>query len=113
MAQHNGDGNDDVHIVSRPKPDAAVVWGKIETWLEAASGIPKKQRYFDESGSAVKALVFTDVKALGGRIIPTRWVMQPLQNQNRQTIVTIDAIQFDPDIDETVFSRRHLRQLDW
>lgn len=102
-----------VHIISMPKADSAVVWGSIESWVQADTGIPEKQLYLDESGVAIKELIFCDVKSIGGRTIPTRWVMRPLKELGKRTIITISSMQFDQPIDKGLFSERNLRKLNW
>ncbi len=98
-----------VHIEAIAKPDAPVVWGKIELWLYSDSFIPIRQVYYDERNEAKKALQFEDVKELGGRRIPTRWVMTPLDKDNQRTIITLHSMQFEIDIDRQIFTQLNLR----
>ncbi|WP_020405229.1 outer membrane lipoprotein-sorting protein [Hahella ganghwensis] len=104
---------DVLHIVSTPKPDAAVVWGKIESWVHGDTGIPVKQVYFDDAGKAVRELTFGDVQSMDGRLMPTRWQMRPLDEDNKKTVVELKDITFDRPIDAAVFSDRNLRRTDW
>ncbi|MCG8314358.1 MAG: outer membrane lipoprotein-sorting protein [Pseudomonadales bacterium] len=101
------------HIVSKPKPESAVVWGKIESWVYQKTGIPTRQLYFDESGAAVKEMTFSDIKTLGGRQIPTQWHMTKIGKEKQSTTTTIKQIEFDLPIDDSIFSERNLRSLDW
>ena len=59
-----------------PKPDAAVVWGKIVLQIRQANLMPAWQGYYDEDGKLVRELTFSDYKTMGGRLIPTRLVMR-------------------------------------
>lgn len=102
-----------IRIVSIPKPDAAVVWGSVESWVYADTGIPQRQLYFDEAGKAVKELLFSEVQNRDGRKIPTRWEMRPLEGKGKRTIININEIQFDQQINADVFAERNLRKLNW
>ncbi len=98
-----------VHIESIAKPEAPVVWGKIELWLYRDSYIPVKQFYFDEQGTAVKELTFEQVEERGGRELPTRWIMRPLDKERQRTIIDLKKMDYDVGIDEDTFSRRNLQ----
>jgi outer membrane lipoprotein-sorting protein len=103
-----GSGDKEVFTIeSLPKPEAAVVWGRLVHRL-TAEGLPLEQEFYDEHGKLVRRLVFEDVKLLGGRRLPTRWIMQPLVKPGRRTIMEIERIEFDVDIPPTVFKRANL-----
>ncbi len=98
-----------------PKPDAAVVWGKIVLEIRAADLMPIWQRYYDEDGKLVRELSFSDYKTVStssrfGRLIPTRLVMRPLDKTGQQTTVTYEDIVFDKPISDETFSLRNLKQ---
>jgi outer membrane lipoprotein-sorting protein len=98
-----------------PKPDAAVVWGKIVLEVRAADLMPIWQRYYDEDGKLVRELSFSDYKTVStssrfGRLIPTRLVMRPLDKKGQQTTVTYEDIVFDQPISDETFSLRNLKQ---
>lgn len=102
-----------MHIVSTPKPGAAVVWGRVESWIEPDTGIPHRQTYFDEAGAAVRELSFSDVRTMDGHTLPTRWEMRPLNGENKRTQVLIQRIEFDLELDPAWFTQRQLRAQDY
>ena len=101
------------HIVSTPKPDAAVVWGRIESWIFVVTGIPQRQIYYDENGRSVREMTFSDIKSMDGRMIPTHWEVHPANKSDKWTEFIIRKIRFDEAIDPKVFSRRNLRSREW
>jgi len=107
---HNAKGEALYHVVSIPKPDAAVVWGRVELWVKKKDLIPVKQGFFDERGALVKQLTYDKVKKMGGRLLPTRWTMQPAGKTNQKTTLIIKTITFNQPISRDVFSLRRLRQ---
>ena len=96
-----------ITIESVPKPDAPVVWGKLVTELHP-DGTPLAQEFYDEAGTAVKRLRFSEVKTLGGRTLPTRWQMATLAEPGSETVMTIDEIAFDSAIPASMFQRDRL-----
>jgi outer membrane lipoprotein-sorting protein len=92
-----------------PKPAAPVVWGKITLEVRQSDLMPVWQRYYDESGTLVRELKFSNYARVGGRLIPTRLVMRPMQRTGEYTVVTYDSLQFDVPISESMFSLQNLK----
>jgi outer membrane lipoprotein-sorting protein len=103
------DGVPAYRVQSIPKPEAAVVWGKIVYFIRVADRLPLKQEYYDERGALIKTMTFSDVRALGGRVIPTRWTMQPLAKPGNRTEMVIREISFDQPIDRGLFTLANLQ----
>jgi outer membrane lipoprotein-sorting protein len=100
----------DVLIVeSIPKPDAAVVWGKLVHYIQL-DGLPLLEEFYDEDGNKVRVMHFEEPKEMGGRRIPSRWVMEPLNKPGHRTVMEIEQIQFDAPIPPSVFERANLRR---
>lgn len=98
-----------VTVVSIPKAYAPVVWGKLVHVIRA-DGIPLSEDFYDEHGNKKRSMKFENVKEMDGRTIPTRWVMLPQDDPEKRTILQIDAIEFDPKIDDSVFTRANLKR---
>lgn len=108
-----GVAGDVAHIVSTPKPEAPVVWGRIESWIHVDTAIPERQVYYDENGRPVREMTFSDVKRMGGRFIPTHWKVNPFGKRDKWTEFIVRKIRFNGAIDSAVFSRRNLRSRNW
>ncbi|HEV2436436.1 MAG TPA: outer membrane lipoprotein-sorting protein [Verrucomicrobiae bacterium] len=96
-----------------PRRAAAVVWGKITLEVRQADSMPVWQRYYDEDGKLVRQLSFSEYKTVSGRLIPTRLVMQSMDQSGKksveQTAITYENIIFDEPINQETFSRRNLK----
>lgn len=104
------DGEDAYQVEATPKPEAAVVWGRVLYAVRKRDSMPLKQEYFSERGELVRVMSFSDVRNLGGRTMPTRWEMRPTAKPgNATTIVLKDAI-FDRPVDQAVFTQRNLQK---
>lgn len=104
------DGAAVVQVEAVPKPDAAVVWGRIVHWVRRADTMPLKQEFFSERGERVRVLAFSDVRQVGGRILPTRWEMRPDAKPGNSTTVVLKEATFDRPVDDAIFSQRNLQK---
>lgn len=104
------DGEPAYQVRAKPKPDAAVVWGRIVIWVRRADFVPLAQDYFDEQGTLVRTLRFSDVRTVGGRRVPTRWQMQPADEPGQRTTLVLRDAVYDEPIADDVFSQRNLQK---
>lgn len=93
-----------------PKPGAALVWGKIIVQLYQVSMMPAWQGYYDEGGKLVRERTFSEYKTMGGRLIPTRLVMRPVDKPGEQTTIVFEDISFDVPISPDTFSLSNLKR---
>jgi outer membrane lipoprotein-sorting protein len=93
-----------------PKPEAAVVWGKILYWVRKGDLMPLKEEFYDERGALVRTMTFAEVKPMGGRTIPTRWEIRPSDKPGNSTTVVVKTALYDRPIDEEVFTQRNLQK---
>ena len=93
-----------------PNEDAPVVWGKIVTWIEQEYGTPLQQDFYDEDGTLLRRMQFSDIRAVGDRRVPYHWSMTPLDKEGHSTTIEIESIVFDAEIEPSVFTKRNLRK---
>ncbi|MDQ6998622.1 MAG: outer membrane lipoprotein-sorting protein [Mariprofundus sp.] len=95
-------------VESIPRPDAPVVWGKIVRLIRH-DAMPLSEDYFDEHGAHIRHLAFDRIQMMGGREIPTRWIMQADDSPDKRTIMILEKVTFDAVIEENIFTRRNMR----
>jgi outer membrane lipoprotein-sorting protein len=93
-----------------PKPDAAVVWGKILYWVRKSDFIPLKEEFYDERGSLVRVMTFSEIGPMGGRTIPTRWEIRPSDKPGSSTTIVVKSAVYDRPIDAEIFTQRNLQK---
>jgi hypothetical protein len=101
-----GVGVDEYTLI--PRPDAVVVWGKIVLQVRQDNRMPAWQGYYDEDGKLIRELTFSDYKTMGGRLIPTRLLMQPKNDTGKHTTIVYDDIAFDALISKGTFAVNNL-----
>ncbi len=104
-------GNDICRFTLVPRPDAPVVWGKIEISVRQSDLQPVSQVFYDEEGKKVRTLEFSEYKTVSGRVIPTRMVIKPLDGSGEYTMITWKEIDFDVKLEKSFFSIQKLRSL--
>lgn len=104
------EGDDVYKIEAIPKPEAAVVWGKLIYFVRKRDLIPLKEEFYDERGEIVKVMTFSDVKPMGGRLLPTRWEMRSVKKEGNVTTVVLKEIAFDRPIDPEIFTLKNLQR---
>lgn len=104
------DGAPVYEFLLTPRPEAPVVWGKIEIEVRQDDLMPTWQRYYDEDGTLMRELRFSAYTTLGGRLVPARMVMQPQDKPQEQTVIVYDDLEFDIPIAADTFSLRNLER---
>jgi len=92
-----------------PKPQAAVVWGKIITWIDKKDFIQMKSQFYDEDGKVVNTMNFTNIKIIGGRTLPTHFEVVPADKPGNKTIMIYDNMIFDKPIADDFFSTNNMK----
>ena len=99
-----------VVVEATPKPEAAVVWGKIVFRVRKNDFIPLSVEYYDERGELVRVMTYSEVRAIGGRTLPTRWEMRPRDKPGNVTAVVLKSAVYDRPIDPEIFTQRNLQK---
>ena len=85
-------GRDSYVVEMLPKPESAVVWGKVILWVDVKDHMMMKADYFDEDGELVNSMLCTEVREMGGRLLPSKMVMVPSDKKGHKTVLTYREI---------------------
>jgi outer membrane lipoprotein-sorting protein len=105
------DGHDCYRIKLVPRPDAAVVWGKLYVWVMKDEPIELRVEYFDEDGELINIETLSNIKTLGGRRIPSIMTMTPVDKEGHATILTIQDAEYDKPMEDSFFSEQQMKRL--
>lgn len=103
------DGQAVIDLTLIPRPDAAVVWGKVVATVRENDWTPVKIDYYGEKLALERSLMFSDIRELGGRMLPASMRITPTDKQGEYTEVTYSEIEFDLNIEDSFFSLRTLQ----
>jgi len=94
-----------------PKPDAAIVWGKVILWIDKKDFLIMKAEYFDEESILVNTMITSEIKMLGGKLLPSKMEMIPADKKGNKTVLIYSSIQFDKEIGDDFFSTQNIQLL--
>lgn len=93
-----------------PKPEAAVVWGKVLCWIDKKDYIQLKTEFYDEDKALVNTMVASDIRMMGGRMLASRMEMIPAGKNGQKTVLSYSSIVFDAKIDDSFFLPENMRK---
>jgi len=94
-----------------PLPDAAVVWGKVITWIEKGTFSIIRTQNLDENFELVQTMENYDFKQFGDRLLPSRMEMTPASGKGQKTVITISKAQYNIPMQENFFSQQNLKTI--
>lgn len=105
------EGRDCHKIELIPSEEAAVVWGKIIMWIDKTDFLQLKSEFYDEDDYLVNVMEGTEVKKLGGRLMPTKLTMTPVEEEGQKTIMHYKDIEFDIRVEDSYFSTQNMKRV--
>lgn len=104
------DGQSIIEFTLIPRPDAAVVWGKLELIINAQSHNPIVEYYYDEDMVLARTIEFSDLKLIGGRQRPSVLRVLPADKPDEFTEFVYESLEFDVDLSDRLFSLSSLKK---
>jgi len=102
------DGHKVYEIQSVPHETAAVVWGK-EVLKIRDDYVVLKHDFYDQDGKLVKTLESFEISEMGGRTVPKRQRMTRVDETDRWTEIRVSSVDYDVDLDDSLFTLSSLR----
>ncbi len=94
-----------------PLPHAPVVWERVIVTITKDNFIQRRSEFYDEGGELVNILTMKNVREMGGRMLPTRWEMVPVDEEGHRTVMEYQSVEFDIPLDEGFFSQQNMRRI--
>jgi len=94
-----------------PKPQAAVVWGRLIVCIDKKDFLELHSRFYDEDGQLINIMNAYDVKLMDGRLIPSRFEMIPVDKKNYKTEMIYKSIQYNRPIDDGFFTSERMKTI--
>jgi hypothetical protein len=94
-----------------PKPEAAVVWGKLLVCIDKKDLLELQTYFYDEDGHLVSTMNASEVKMMDGRLIPTRFEMLPADKPDQKTVMIYKAVQYNRPLDDGFFTTEKMKTL--
>ena len=104
------DGKMIYELTSIPKPDAAVVWGKVVMLIDQKTLSPQHALYYDEEGLLIRTMSFDQPRKIDDRTIPMRLTLQPEDKPEESTVIVYKDIVFEVPLKDSFFSLQNLQR---
>jgi outer membrane lipoprotein-sorting protein len=94
-----------------PKPEAAVVWGRLIVCIDKKDFLELHTKFYDEDGRLINIMNAYEVKVMDGRLIPTRFEMIPAEKRSQKTVMVYNSVQYNKPIDDIFFTTEKMKTL--
>ena len=90
--------------------DRSVTYAKVKYWVAQNDARPIQAEFYALSGRLLKTCRYEEFRELGGRIRPTRLVMEDALKKGEKSVLLYEAMQLR-ELPERMFTREYLRRL--
>jgi outer membrane lipoprotein-sorting protein len=94
-----------------PHEDAAVVWGKITSWVTKEGYNLWKSEYYDEDGYLQNTENAFELKDFGDRVLPSRIEMIPADKEGQKTMIEITEAAYNIPVEDSFFSKQNMKKV--
>ncbi|MES0371535.1 MAG: outer membrane lipoprotein-sorting protein [Mariprofundaceae bacterium] len=104
------DDQDIIEFTLIPKPDAAVVWGKLVLTILADSYTPLLEIYYDEDMQRTRTFTFSDLKLLSDKMRPALLRVVPEDKPDEYTEFIYEKLELNIPVNDAMFSKQSLKR---
>ncbi len=94
-----------------PKPESAVVWGKVLIWIAKDHFYQMRSEFYDEDMEIVNRMDASEITQFGNRKLPARLEMSPVNKKGQKTIILTKSLEFDVVLDDDFFSQQNMKKI--
>ena len=98
-------------IESTPVEESDVIWGKKIIWISQDDFFTLKTESYDEDLYLVKTEISSDIIQMGGKKLPSKFIIIPEDNPGNKTIVVLKDIVFNKEIKDSFFSQQNMKRI--
>jgi outer membrane lipoprotein-sorting protein len=106
------DGTPCYQIELVPKPEAAVVWGKVITHISVKQTLQLRTEFYDEDDYLITTLKASEIKDIGGQALPSKLTIIPADEEGFYTEMTYKKLDFNPTFAPDFFERSNMKQVE-
>ncbi len=94
-----------------PRPEAAVVWGKIMVWISQREFMQLQVEFYDEDDFLINIMRGSEPKEFGGKLLPSVLQMIPSEKEGHMTVMKTISLDFDFPIRDNFFTVRNMKSV--
>lgn len=111
LGKETFDGENCYKVQLTPKPNNAVVWGKIISWISVKDFVERRIEYYDENGKLIRTCRMSNVKTFNGQNVPMLIEITPANKKGHKTILEITDHTPVTSLQESFFSLQNIKRL--
>lgn len=93
-----------------PKEETAIVWGKILYYARKKDCLPVKEEFYNQHGKLKKVMTCSDFQKMDDRVIPVRYKMRTIGDEDQYTLMIYKKINFNVSIPDKIFTMQYLKK---
>ncbi|BBM82290.1 outer membrane lipoprotein-sorting protein [Candidatus Uabimicrobium amorphum] len=93
-----------------PLPGRAIAYRQLRMWIRELDGNMVRVQYYNDDLQVTRIMDLTDIREVGGRSIPTKWVMFDVQKKGNYTLYNIQNAKYNEDMKDSTFEQRSLAE---
>ncbi len=101
----------DHHALELTAVDRTVTYARVLFWVRTSNGAPHKAEFYSLSGKLLKSCVYDEYKTLGGKLRPTRLIMQDALREGDQSVLEYSSMQVR-DLPDKIFTKEYLKKVE-
>jgi outer membrane lipoprotein-sorting protein len=105
------DGRNTWKLRLTAKPDAPVVWGHIDVWVDKEHYIQLRSEFYDEDGYLINVFTGSDIKVFDGRMMAGKIEIIPMEKPGNKTTLLTNSIDFDIGVTQDFFTTQKMKTL--
>ncbi|NLK07711.1 MAG: outer membrane lipoprotein-sorting protein [Firmicutes bacterium] len=106
---HGEEADEVVYLLELTPRAQDASYGKLNMWVSQQTFLPRRLEYYDGDGKLLKVLTTHNIRANQGRWVAGQMKMENIQTGTK-TALTVTDVEFDVDIDDSIFTTRHLER---
>jgi outer membrane lipoprotein-sorting protein len=104
------DGND-YHVLELAAVDRGVTYARVLFWVRTSNSAPHKAEFYSLSDKLLKTCIYDEYKMLGGKLRPTRLIMQDALKQGDQSVLEYSSMQLR-ELPDKIFTKEYLKKVE-
>jgi outer membrane lipoprotein-sorting protein len=97
-------------FVLTPRPQAAVVWGRIVLQVRQDDLMPTWARYYGDDGGLRRTLAWGRYRVMGDRLVPSTMTVTPADKPDESTVIRYTELRFDVQLPPDTFTLGALKR---
>jgi hypothetical protein len=91
--------------------DRGVTYARVLSGCAASNGAPHKAEFYSLSDKLLKTCIYDEYKMLGGKLRPTRLIMQDALKQGEQSVLEYSSMQLR-ELPDKIFTKEYLKKVE-